>query len=98
MLALVNKGEPPEAYAAFWAPFVAVGEGASHDRHSPLEACASHGRAPVPKDFRRWCSPDRISALDSVRENSGTPYWERRFGSLWHKAGVFSDAAEFVGC
>ena len=27
MLALIDKGEPREAHPAFWAPFVAVGEG-----------------------------------------------------------------------
>ena len=28
MLALIDKGEPDEAHASFWAPFVVVGEGA----------------------------------------------------------------------
>jgi CHAT domain-containing protein/tetratricopeptide (TPR) repeat protein len=29
MLALIDKGEPPEAHPAYWAPFVVVGEGAA---------------------------------------------------------------------
>jgi CHAT domain-containing protein len=30
MLALIDKGEPRESHPAYWAPFVVVGEGASH--------------------------------------------------------------------
>jgi hypothetical protein len=29
MLALIDKGEPNEAHAAYWAPFIVVGEGAA---------------------------------------------------------------------
>jgi CHAT domain-containing protein len=29
MLALIDKDEPREAYPAYWAPFVVVGEGAA---------------------------------------------------------------------